>query len=109
VICNLIVPTLKKRRFILIFRVSAFSNRITKYVLRAGRQFNNQLAPQARGKEDYEMQEAIKRYLKRSVMAYPDPMQWWAFILNATKGNFGPLLEGYQGDISLIHKQIRED
>lgn len=54
------------------------------------------------------MNEAIKRYLKRSVTAYPDPLQWWAFILNATKGNFGPLLEGYSGDIITIHSQIRE-
>jgi len=54
------------------------------------------------------MEQAVKRYLKRSVMAYPDPLKWWAFILNATRGNFAPLLEGYDGDIPTIHSQIRE-
>lgn len=55
------------------------------------------------------MQDAIKRYLKRSVMAYPNPLEWWAFILNSTKGNFLPLLEGYTGDIPKIHNQIKGD
>jgi hypothetical protein len=59
--------------------------------------------------EDYKMEQAIKRYLKRSVIAHPDPMQWWAFILNATKGNFGALLEGYTGDVLSMHGQIERE
>ena len=55
------------------------------------------------------MKKAIKRYLRRSVLAYPDPLQWWAYILNATKGNFSPLLEGYEGDIVKIHKAITDE
>jgi len=54
------------------------------------------------------MHEAIKRYLQRSVIAYPEPMEWWAFILNQTKGNFTTLLEGYSGDIVQIHKAIQK-
>jgi hypothetical protein len=53
------------------------------------------------------MEDAIKRYLQRSVIAYPDPMEWWAFILNTTKGNFALLLEGYSGDIVQIHNAIQ--
>lgn len=55
------------------------------------------------------MREAMKRYLKRSVIAYPNPSQWWAFILNETSGNFGPLLEGYKGDIQKIHRTISSE
>ena len=55
------------------------------------------------------MNEAIKCYLKRSVAAYPDPLKWWAFILNATRGNFRPLLEGYKGDIVTMHSQIERE
>jgi len=52
------------------------------------------------------MDAAIKRYLQRSVIAYPEPLKWWAFILNATKGNYAPLLEGYTGNICQIHQKI---
>lgn len=55
------------------------------------------------------MNEAIKRYLKRSVAAYPDPLKWWAFILNATKGDFNLLLEGHTGDIPTIHNKIKAE
>ncbi len=55
------------------------------------------------------MKEAIKRYLQKSVVAYPDPMMWWCYILNQTKGNFEPLLEGYRGNIQKIHQQITKE
>jgi len=54
------------------------------------------------------MNEAIKRYLKKSVASYPDPLEWWCHILNATMGNYGTLLEGYNGDICEMHRQIKE-
>lgn len=53
-----------------------------------------------------DIERAIKRFLQRSVIAYPEPLAWWAYILNATKGNFAPLLEGYSGDLYKIHQTI---
>jgi hypothetical protein len=55
------------------------------------------------------IKQAIKRYLKGSVSDHPDPTEWWCFIINQNKGNFGPLLEGYRGDILKIHAQIKAE
>lgn len=55
------------------------------------------------------MEAAIRSFLKRSVLAHPDPLDWWAYILNITKGHFEVLLEGYEGDMFQMHKTIRGD
>jgi hypothetical protein len=57
-------------------------------------------------KSDTNWKIAIDIFLRKTVVEYPEPMKWWAYILNITKGDFNQLLDGYTGDIVKIHKQL---